>query len=254
MKLPGDEEQGRMGIPVVYMVVGVSLFVLLILFAVLKDNSQKSSGSEYLKQMREEQEEEQLAEEEQAMQEETAEPKLRAEDLDFWDMYPVDGEDETTDSAETAADTDTSKSEDAEKTKSSYAEKAEKERQELQQEAEDDPSTDGKHTLVTNSDGTEEWVLLNPYLTKNTYDFTKLDGKRKEDFLCGRGYLKTYRRSEFYRLKGCRSGFCHDPSGKPRLQYRKDYPGREFSAEYRGCDRGGAGCRRLFLFPGNFPG
>jgi GH25 family lysozyme M1 (1,4-beta-N-acetylmuramidase) len=180
MKLPGDEEQGKMGIPVVYMVVGVSLFVLLILFAVLKDNSQKSSGSEYLKQMREEQEEEQLAEEEETMQEEDAEPKLRAEDLDFWDMYPVDGEEETADPAGMAADasdTDTSKAEDTEKTKSSYAEKAEQDRQEQQQTAEDDPSTDGKHTLVTNSDGTEEWVLLNPYLTKNTYDFTKLEEK-----------------------------------------------------------------------------
>jgi GH25 family lysozyme M1 (1,4-beta-N-acetylmuramidase) len=180
MKLPGDEEQGKMGIPVVYMVVGVSLFVLLILFAVLKDNSQKSSGSEYLKQMREEQEEEQLAEEEQSGQEEESTDKLRAEDLDFWDMYPVDGGDETADSAETAADaadTDTSKAEDADSTKSSYAEKAEKEREELQQKEEDDPSADGKHTLVTNSDGTEEWVLLNPYLTKNTYDFTKLEEK-----------------------------------------------------------------------------
>jgi GH25 family lysozyme M1 (1,4-beta-N-acetylmuramidase) len=180
MKLPGDEEQGRMGIPVAYMVVGVSLFVLLILFAVFKDNSKSNSGSDYLKQMREEQEEEALAAEEQAANEEDSSDKLRAEDLDFWDMYPVDGDEETDGSAETAsdaADADASKTEDGEKTKSSYAEKAELDRQEQQQTAEDDPSNDGKHTLVTNADGTEEWVLLNPYLTKNTYDFTKLEEK-----------------------------------------------------------------------------
>ena len=37
-----------------------------------------------------------------------------------------------------------------------------------------DPSTDGKHTLVTNRDGKEEWVLISPYLPKHEYDFTKL--------------------------------------------------------------------------------
>jgi GH25 family lysozyme M1 (1,4-beta-N-acetylmuramidase) len=181
MRLPGDEEQGKMGIPVVYMVVGVSLFVLLILFAVFKDNSKKNSGSDYLKQMLEEQEEQQLAEEEQAEQEESAESKLRAEDLDFWDMYPVDGEGD----AAAMTETDAGSAEDAgdagdatdTKKKSTYAEKAEQDRQEQEEEAQNDPSTDGKHTLVTNTDGTEEWVLLNPYLTKNTYDFTKLEDK-----------------------------------------------------------------------------
>ena len=36
-----------------------------------------------------------------------------------------------------------------------------------------DPSTDGKHTLVTNRDGKEEWVLISPYLPKHEYDFDK---------------------------------------------------------------------------------
>jgi GH25 family lysozyme M1 (1,4-beta-N-acetylmuramidase) len=130
--------------------------------------------------MREEQEEQQLAEEEQAQQEDGAESKLRAEDLDFWDMYPVDGEGD----AAVQTETDGASAEDAEdagdetdtKTKSTYAEKAEQDRQE-QEEVQNDPSNDGKHTLVTNPDGTEEWVLINSYLTKNTYDFTKLEDK-----------------------------------------------------------------------------
>ena len=173
MRLPGEEESGGMGFPVVYMVVGVSVFILIILLAVFKSNDHKSGGSEYLKEMQERQEAEAQAEA-TADAELTEEPerKLRAEDLDFWDMYPVEG----AESADAASDS----TEETSKEKSSYEEKAEKERQEQQQKEEEalnDPSTDGKHTLVTNIDGTEEWVLLNPYLTKNTYDFTKMEEK-----------------------------------------------------------------------------
>lgn len=45
-----------------------------------------------------------------------------------------------------------------------------------------DETTDGKHTLVKDLDGTEEWVAINPYLTKHTYDFLNLinsNGKMK---------------------------------------------------------------------------
>ena len=33
-----------------------------------------------------------------------------------------------------------------------------------------DPSMDGKHTLITYKDGTEEWLEINPYLALNTYN------------------------------------------------------------------------------------
>lgn len=39
---------------------------------------------------------------------------------------------------------------------------------------ENDPATDGKHTLIEYADGKEEWVLISPYLPKHEYDFTKL--------------------------------------------------------------------------------
>ena len=173
MRLPGEEESGGMGFSVAYMVVGVSVFILIILLAVFKSNDHKSGGSEYLKEMQEKQEAEAQAEATaDAELAEEPERKLRAEDLDFWDMYPVEG----AESADTASDS----TEESTKEKSSYEEKAEKERQEQKQKEEEalnDPSTDGKHTLVTNMDGTEEWVLINPYLTKNTYDFTKLEEK-----------------------------------------------------------------------------
>lgn len=71
---------------------------------------------------------------------------LTSDDLDFWHMY-----DET----------------------ESAPEEEEKEKEE-EEEKEEDPSTDGKHTRLVAEDGTEEWVEINPYLTKNTYDHSGL--------------------------------------------------------------------------------
>lgn len=173
MKLPGEEEAGRgVGHSLVYMVIGVSAFVLIVLFAVFKGNDSKRGGSEYLQKVQEQKEEEIKQEELAAAQEEEAKPKLRAEDLDFWDMYPEEEETKTERDAVNAADTVMSKN--------PYTEKAEREKEEERQreeEAQNDPATDGKHTLITNPDGTEEWVLISPYLTKNTFDFTKMEDK-----------------------------------------------------------------------------
>ena len=173
MKLPGEEETGRgVGHSLVYMVIGVSAFVLIVLFAVFKGNDSKRGGSEYLQKVQEQKEEEIKQEELAAAQEDEAKPKLRAEDLDFWDMYPEEEETKTERDAVNAADTVTSKN--------PYTEKAEREKEEERQreeEAQNDPATDGKHTLITNPDGTEEWVLISPYLTKNTFDFTKMEDK-----------------------------------------------------------------------------
>ncbi len=64
-------------------------------------------------------------------------------DLDFWGMYP-----EPTAGPEATATPPPSE--------------------------ETDPAKDGKHTLVQYADGSEEWVLISPYLPKHEYDFTKL--------------------------------------------------------------------------------
>lgn len=170
MKLPGEEESGGTGLPVIYMIVGVTLFVLVLMFVLLQSNSKKNSGSDYLKELQAEQEKAAIVEAETEQTEQEGR-KLRAEDLDFWDMYPVEeetGQEQTT--SEKSSGT-------------SFAERAEREREErkqkeLETQAElDDPSTDGKHTLVTTPDGKEEWVLVSPYLAKNTYDFTKMEDK-----------------------------------------------------------------------------
>lgn len=172
MKLPGEEESGGTGLPVIYMIVGVSVFVLILLFVLLQSNGKKNSSSDYLKELKAQQEEE-AAIEPESEQPEEPERKLRAEDLDFWDMYPVEEE----------PDGESEVSERTSASKSTFTEKAEMEREEQKQkeqeaqEALNDPSTDGKHTLVKTPDGKEEWVLISPYLAKNTYDFTKFEEK-----------------------------------------------------------------------------
>ncbi len=173
MKLPGEEEAGGgIGPSLVYMVIGVSAFVLIVLFAVFRGNDNKRGGSEYLQQVQEQKEEEAKQEELAAIEEEEAAPKLRAEDLDFWDMYPEE--------EETKPETDAADAAESVATRNPYTEKAEREKEEERQkeeEAQNDPATDGKHTLITNRDGSEEWVLISPYLTKNTFDFTKMEDK-----------------------------------------------------------------------------
>lgn len=166
MKLPGEEEAGGgMGPSMIYMVIGVSAFILIVLFAVFKGNDNKRSGSEYLKEAQKQKEEAAIQEELAAVQEEAAAPKRRAEDLDFWDMYP-----EETEEAEEETEKKTYQN--------PYTEKAEKEKEadrQKEEEARNDPATDGKHTLITNRDGSEEWVLISPYLKKSTLDFTKME-------------------------------------------------------------------------------
>ena len=176
MKLPGEEEMGGggMGRSIIYMVIAVAAFVLIVMFAVFRENDRKRSGSDYVQEVRQQKEEEAQAEELTAKEEEEAQekPKLRAEDLDFWDMYPVEEEEKPEADGKGQANDAASVN--------PYTEKAEREKEaerQKEEEVRNDPATDGKHTLITNRDGTEEWVLISPYLTKNTFDFTKMEDK-----------------------------------------------------------------------------
>ncbi len=123
MKLPGEEEAGGgVGSSLIYMVIGVSAFVLIVLFAVFRSNDNKRGGSEYLQQVQEQKEEEVKQEEMAAIEEAEAAPKLRAEDLDFWDMYPVE--------EETKPEADAADAAESVATKNPYTEKAEREKEE----------------------------------------------------------------------------------------------------------------------------
>ena len=165
MRLPGEDDHKPMGLSVVYMVIGVSAFVLVMLLVVVKSNKKVNDRKEYVQNAVEQQQEEAVAAPETVVE---PERKLRAEDLDFWDMYPVEDEKNSTQNKQASGQESMNGS-----STGSGSEK-ENENPKKDEVVQEDPSTDGKHTLVKSTDGTEEWVLISPYLTKNTYDFTNL--------------------------------------------------------------------------------
>lgn len=124
------------------------------------------------------------------------ERKLVASDLDFWDMYPVNEPDVfgvvngTEPKVRASEDEDEVDKEDSEeeKPKDKYA----KYDEEMKEKEEKDPSKDGKHTLITYANGEEEWVLINPYLEQNTFDFSKLSVESEEMLVYEDGRKSSY--------------------------------------------------------------
>ncbi len=148
MRLSDDFDDRNSGIPLLYMMVGVLLFVVTVIGAVVMAN-RKPSGNGQKNPVVEETV--QAGGEDGEEMADGADPyisgsTLTSDDLDFWHMY-----DET-----------------------ESPEEEEKKKKEQEEEEEKDPSTDGRHTKLVAEDGTEEWVSINPYLTKNTYDFSGL--------------------------------------------------------------------------------
>lgn len=147
MRLPEERDnEPKMSKSAVYTVVGVILFMSIVLMLVLVLNY--SGGSR--KQTQNQENGDLLTDSSETIKESDGSygngNVQSPDDLDFWDMYPVDSD-------ETKSEETSKKDKDKEKT---------------------DPSTDGRHTKVINSDGEEEWILINQYLTKNAYDHTKL--------------------------------------------------------------------------------
>lgn len=148
MRLHDDyEDRSGMTPTVVTAIVAVTIFVGVILIIVLLMNGQQNKPQRVVQQNN-------PAESVEASQDKTTYPDtdelltgstLSPDDLDFWDKYPEETEAPTVEATE-----------------------------ETQIPEENDPSTDGKHTLVKYADGEEEWVLISPYLPKHEYDFTKL--------------------------------------------------------------------------------
>ena len=151
MKMPDDfEDRSNLTPTVVIAIVTVSVFVAVILMMVLLGN-RRPGGNAQSAQKTPSTEEVQAPVEagsSGSMYPSTDElltgSTLHPDDFDFWDLYPESQEEEP------------------EPTPTPEA------------VVENDPSTDGKHTLVQYADGKEEWVLISPYLPKNEYDFTKL--------------------------------------------------------------------------------
>lgn len=147
MKLPQDQENQEEGnafsLSMLFTVIAVLLFVCCLFLIVLlwnggrkaKEAGESSSPETVIVQTTPS-----VAELDDLL---TGE-KRRPEDLDFWDKYPGK------ESLEPEASTTPTP------------------------EPEDDPATDGKHTKLVYENGEEEWVLINPYLPKHGFDFTKL--------------------------------------------------------------------------------
>ncbi len=154
MKLHDDyEDHSGMTPTVVMTIVAVTAFVAVILIVVLIMNSgNKKPGQSAQETVSQETSPVILSPEPERY---VSEGVLHPDDLDFWDKYPKEVE-----------------------------ATPEPEQSLPQEEVKNDPSTDGKHTLVEKSDGTEEWVLISPYLPKNEYDFTKL--------VCQSDFMKYY--------------------------------------------------------------
>ncbi len=156
MRLPDDFEENRSSLTptVLSAIVAVTLFVGAILVMVLLMNNQKRIRYSNDAQKSGESTEEQT----QAMSYPDTDAlvsgrTLSPDDLDFWDKYPEKTE---------------------ESTESTASKPSASKESETEVVPENDPSTDGKHTLVKNRDGREEWVLISPYLPKHEYDYTKL--------------------------------------------------------------------------------
>lgn len=162
-----EDHSGRMNIGAMIIVVSVFILAILLIVVVINQNSMRK-GTPAASFVQEESSEEMLDEfGYPATSQLVSESGLTPDDLDFWDMYPKDGDGEE-------ADLDVPG--DAEKKLAEAEKKKEEEEEEETIPDPDgkDPMDDGKHTLIEYSDGTKEWVVISPYLSKNTYDFTRL--------------------------------------------------------------------------------
>ena len=151
MRLPDDyDDRSGLTPAVLSAIVAVTLFVAAILVMVLMTNGGHRGGGNQNAA---------LSQSEQKTPEPTSPvivypdadelisgSKLSPDDFDFWNMYPPSASPTITPEPVVTPEV----------------------------VEENDPSTDGKHTLIKYSDGKEEWVLISPYLPKNNYDFTKL--------------------------------------------------------------------------------
>ncbi len=141
------DESTKMTPVVVSTIVAVTLFVAAILIVVLLLNTERRTNNQAIptKEAIIKTEENPIISETVDVGDIIKDSSLSPDDLDFWGMYPPDEETVPVQDNETPKET-----------------------------VENDPSTDGKHTLIKYADGEEEWLLINPYLPKHQYDYTKL--------------------------------------------------------------------------------
>lgn len=155
MKLTDDfnDKNDRSGLPLLYTAVAVIGFIVLIFCIVLALNSKerKSAGVGPLTSAQTQQ-----AQTEDASVDElgVSESVLTSDQLDFWDMYKEDAP---------VSDNSAALNE-------LYEKNAQKLLEEEQKKLEaEDLSEGGTKTMVVRPDGIEQWIMINSYLDKNTY-------------------------------------------------------------------------------------
>ena len=163
MYLPEEPEDRKVSAPVIYTIAAISALIFIILAVVLVSNSQSRSGAKKRAEalaaasatstpLPGEETEEDYGD--ASIEKLYREHKLRAEDLDFWDMYDGAGtvvEEEASPSPSATPDPTPTPS-----------------------PTEEELAADGRHIQVTYKDGTEEWIEIDDKLPKADYDFTKL--------------------------------------------------------------------------------
>lgn len=165
-----EERPGRMNMGVAVIVVSVFILAILVFVVIFNKDSIRTNKSPATDDM-------EISKDNEDKLDEFGYPEtsqlinsdgLTPDDLDFWDMYS--DKDETMEAYVPDKGKEESYKSDTED-KNSNDKEDNDDKDSLEEK---NPKDDGKHTLIEYSDGTEEWVVISPYLPKNTYDFTKL--------------------------------------------------------------------------------
>lgn len=158
MRLPGEDEERGMGTPVIYMILAVSVFIVIILAVVFVSNRENRNSRRKsnvaaadVPTPESRQENIEFAEGQKDIEQLYKENKLRAEDLDFWNMYQDD----------------TLIIEEAQPTESPTPTPS-------HEPTDEELAADGMHTQVTYRDGTTKWVEISKKIPLFNYDFTNL--------------------------------------------------------------------------------
>ena len=155
MKLTDDfeDKNDRSTLPVLYTAVAVVGFIVLIFCIVLAANSKENESSSG-KMFADMQAQQSQTEQGNVEETEIGGSGLTSDQLDFWDMYKEDAP--VSDNSAALNDL--------------YQKNAQKLLEEEQKKLEEeDLSEGGTKTRVVRPDGTEQWIMINSYLDKNTY-------------------------------------------------------------------------------------
>lgn len=160
MRLPDEQDERGMSTPVIYTIVVVSALILIILACVMISNNQNNSNrlkaqtTPTQAPVEDMQGDIEFAEGQQDIEALYKDHKLRAEDLDFWDMY---NESKPLLVEEAAPSPTQNPSPEA-----------------SHEPTDEEKAADGRHVLVSYKDGTQEWLEIDEDLPVCDYDFTKM--------------------------------------------------------------------------------